>query len=564
MRYLSSFFLLVAVGCGGSDTSPGEGTPETCTAGESQTIPCESDPSGAQEQVCVDGRWENAGECLEAEGCSEPGSREISCGLNGRGTQAQVCAAQQWENEGACADEDVCVDDEEKLRACALEDAGQRRQVCSGGQWQDVEGCTCPAGQAYDALADACFEPIECDEEAAPFGGGDGTEENPFAICSATQLAAVADHLEAHFVLARSLDLSEVEGFVPLGSELAPFVGVFDGAGRTLLGLNLAREEEDGVGLFRQVGSAAAEGSEGSEDSEGTPGVVRNARLVDFVVVGAVETGALAARVVHAASVVEGVHVIGGQVTGTDYVGGLVGINSGAVRSSSATAPVAGRLHVGGLVGNNSDGRVESSYAIGAVSGSSTGVGGLVGGNPNGTVESSYATGAVEGSLARVGGLVGDNSSGGTVRKSYATGSATAPGNAVGGLVGFNFHGAVQDSYATGAATSLGKYIGGLVGDNLYGSVERCYATGTVTGSENLGALVGYNELGAVNTSFALEQGELNLVGSIMAALAPSRLLTPAELAAQTTFTADDVDWDFTSLWTMSTARPVFRWQTDD
>ena len=91
---------------------------------------------------------------------------------------------------------------------------------------------------------------------------------------------------------------------------------------------------------------------------------------------------------------------------GENYVGGLVGRNSGGtISNSSATGAVTGTNSVGGLVGYN-EGTISNSYATGAVIGTVY-VGGLVGYN-EGTISNSYATGAVTGTI-RVGGLVGGN-----------------------------------------------------------------------------------------------------------------------------------------------------------
>jgi len=95
-------------------------------------------------------------------------------------------------------------------------------------------------------------------------------------------------------------------------------------------------------------------------------------------------------------------------VSGDSRVGGLVGQNRGSTVSNSyATGDVSGNNYVGGLVGFNSVGsKVSNSYATGTVSGDSR-VGGLVGYNLHfSTVSNSYATGTVSGS-DHVGGLVG-------------------------------------------------------------------------------------------------------------------------------------------------------------
>ncbi|MET3132057.1 filamentous hemagglutinin family protein [Oxalobacteraceae bacterium GrIS 1.11] len=129
-----------------------------------------------------------------------------------------------------------------------------------------------------------------------------------------------------------------------------------------------------------------------------------------------------------------------GNVSGTSQVGGLVGKNSGIIEKSYATGNVTGTTaFIGGLAGLNYFGTISNTYATGVVSGSQS-VGGLVGinqeaGGDGSTITNSYARGAVSGAT-NVGGLVGENGS--NINNSYATGlvAIIGDGTTVGGLVG--------------------------------------------------------------------------------------------------------------------------------
>jgi hypothetical protein len=89
-------------------------------------------------------------------------------------------------------------------------------------------------------------------------------------------------------------------------------------------------------------------------------------------------------------------------------------------------------------------------------------------------------------------GLFGYVGSGGKASHlGLVNGSVTGSSN-VGGLVGYNDYGTITDCHVTGSVTGNNSYIGGLVGDNP-GTVTECYATGSVTGNSYVGALVGYN-----------------------------------------------------------------------
>ena len=77
-----------------------------------------------------------------------------------------------------------------------------------------------------------------------------------------------------------------------------------------------------------------------------------------------------------------------GSVTGSSYVGGLVGRNSGRITTSYGSGMVTGDGSVGGLVGYNRRGSIATSYSTGAVSGEKE-VGGFVGRNGYGEINSS-------------------------------------------------------------------------------------------------------------------------------------------------------------------------------
>jgi len=181
-----------------------------------------------------------------------------------------------------------------------------------------------------------------------------------------------------------------------------------------------------------------------------------------------------------------------------NYVGGLVGWNSGTITNCHATGVVSSKFRGGGLVGGNIGGSITNSYATVAVGRAGSTSGGLVGVNgsdnmPKSTITNSYATGDVSGGGG--GGLVGWNY--GTITNSYAMGDVSGGGG--GGLVGWNY-GSITNSYATGYLKSGG---GGLVEENS-GTIMNSYATGNVSGSNHAGGLVGDNKNeGTIENSYA-------------------------------------------------------------
>jgi len=215
------------------------------------------------------------------------------------------------------------------------------------------------------------------------------------------------------------------KGWQPIGTEDDSFTGSFDGRGYEICDLFINRPDEGNVGLFGEI------------DGEG---------------------------------VIKDTGEVNATVSGKDNVGSLVGQSSGTVSRCCSSANVTGHEFVGALLGDNSGGAVSNSYATGSVSGT-LGVGGLVGSNDGGTVSNSYATSNVAGNSC-VGGLVGWSYYG-TVSDSYSSGDVTGDSIA-GGLVGFNFEGTVSNSYSAGGVTGH-SWVGGLVGRNDYGAVTNSY-----------------------------------------------------------------------------------------
>ena len=359
--------------------------------------------------------------------------------------------------------------------------------------------------------------------------GGAGTGLDPYRLTdiygvqgmgSSSALRAASYQLANDIAAAGTSGWNGGAGFVPVGTDLAPFTGSLNGAGYVINGLTIDRPTMDNVGLIGFSGSISG---------------------------------------------ISNLGLVGGSVTGGAAVGGLVGVNFGSITQSHATGAVTGAVaespSVGGLVGINDGGSITQSYATGAVTGSAYGmfVGGLVGTNLGGSIMQSYATGAVTGSAGStyVGGLVGFNILGGSITQSYATGAVTGSANGafVGGLVGENSGGSITQSYATGAVTG-DVYVGGLVGTNNFGSsITQSYATGAVTGGFFFGGLVGGN-VGTVQTSFWFKPADgtrNSLDNGFGTGLNATAMRNPASFTG----------WDLSSTWNLENApRPFLRyWQ---
>jgi Subtilase family len=207
--------------------------------------------------------------------------------------------------------------------------------------------------------------------------------------------------------------------------------------------------------------------------------------------------------------------------------GGLAGFNSGTISNAFATGDVVGSSGIGvfttlgGLTAVNL-GSISNSLASGDVGNSGIAnlqAGGLAGIN-SGTILSTSALGNVQvgdGSIA--GGLVASNSVSGAIAASTASGVVTSTGanSTIGGLAGASA-GTITSSTAFGAVTSTGanSTIGGLVGINT-GTITNSVASGVVTSTganSTVGDFVGAN-LGIIIGGPLIPNGTTSLLPTL-------------------------------------------------
>jgi hypothetical protein len=244
---------------------------------------------------------------------------------------------------------------------------------------------------------------------------GRGTAADPYRLGTLGQLIALSEApflWDKHFILTADIDLAPhlagrkiFDKAVIAPNSSSPFIGVLDGKGHTISHLTIRGQSD--LGLFGRLESGAE---------------VKNLGVMDV------------------------------NITGDGDVGGLVGVNGGALSRCYATGTVSGTYDVGGLVGSTEEGTVTQCYTTGAVSGTQ-----------------------------RVGGLVGHTGEyylrPSTVTRCYST-SEVSGDSYVGGLVGWNENGTVTQCYSTGTVSG-GSYVGGLVARNGWNGDE--WWRGTVT-----------------------------------------------------------------------------------
>jgi len=329
------------------------------------------------------------------------------------------------------------------------------------------------------------------------YSGGTGESNNPYRIGTKTDLMALASNTVDYdkcFILISDIDVggqSFTRAIIAEDSDVGvvyngtAFIGTFDGNGHKVRNFLISGGNASYLGLFGYIG---------------TGGSVKNLGLESCAVSGYNYVGGLAGYVIGCN--IDNCYSTGNVYSSpAQCVGGLVGYmgNDGAIIGSISNCYTTGRVYgntrVGGLVGKNYS-SIHNCYSTGTVISGTTYVGGLVGqAGGNSTISQCFSTSGISGGTTYVGGLVGDNY-GISINDCYSTGNVSGGSNSqyVGGLVGMNSS-SIMDSYSTSkvSGSSGSQYIGGLTGYS-YGAISNCYSTGEVSGSSDsrsVGGLVG-------------------------------------------------------------------------
>lgn len=239
-----------------------------------------------------------------------------------------------------------------------------------------------------------------------------------YTVTSADGLMNVAELVnggktDINITLDKNIDLTGKD-WTPIGTDYDnSYKGTFDGGGHTITGLTFTTNDEY-AGLFGWLNRA---------------GTVKNV-------------------------VMEGVQITSHQIYGGS-IGGVVGSGWGTIENCSVSGSVSGTVYVGGVVGVQ------------------------IGGSITGCSSSATVKGMVD-----VGGVAGQTNSSATLTACYATGNVIIEMDpkkniAGGSLVGMNAGSSLLACYATGNVTSTGSstgymHIGGFLGNN-YTTVTAGY-----------------------------------------------------------------------------------------
>ena len=243
-------------------------------------------------------------------------------------------------------------------------------------------------------------------------------DDGSYTVYNADGLMNIAELVnggktDINITLDKNIDLTG-KAWTPIGTDYDnSYKGTFDGGGHTITGLTFTTNDEF-AGLFGWLNRA---------------GTVKNV-------------------------VMEGVQITSNQIYGGS-IGGVVGYGWGTIENCSVSGSVSGTVYVGGVVGVQ------------------------IGGSITGCSSSATVKGTVD-----VGGVAGQTNSSATLTACYATGNVIIEMDpkkniAGGSLVGMNAGSSLLACYATGNVTSTGSstgkvHIGGFLGDN-YTTVTAGY-----------------------------------------------------------------------------------------
>ena len=270
--------------------------------------------------------------------------------------------------------------------------------------------------------------------EAEDLGYIYDSNTNTYTVYNANGLMNVAELVnggktDINITLDTDIDLTGKD-WMPIGTS-NPYSGTFDGGGHTITGLTFTTNDEH-AGLFGWLSKA---------------GTVKNV-------------------------VMEGVQITSNQIYGGS-IGGVVGYSWGTIENCSVSGSVSGTVYVGGVVGVQ------------------------IGGSITGCSSSATVKGTVD-----VGGVAGQTNSSATLTACYATGNVIIEMDpkkniAGGSLVGMNAGSSLLACYATGNVTCTGSstgkvHIGGFLGNNYAPVMTACYW------KNNHEQGIGYNKEGTV------------------------------------------------------------------
>ena len=368
------------------------------------------------------------------------------------------------------------------------------------------------------------------DNAASAFAGGTGTEDDPYQIATAEQLAKLSKDVSEgtsyqgnYFILTENIDLSTYR-WVPIGiykwmsngtSIEKSFRGYLDGSNKTISGMVVdERGDQNSAGFFGSIRNGQEGNIVGAKDLTISGATVYLSEDGLMECSGGILGGDIIGNE-NSMVVFENIRVSGfvevNSTNGFNKIGGMLGYASWvkAINCHAENVSISGASNSGGFVGNDNGSVFENCTASGTVSGKWV-LGGFVG----------YTTGTVS------------NKAVGVSTYTYCSADVDVSGNdwRLGGFVGHAEYGEFNNCVAYGDVTSSvtgwNPKIGGFIGESGdqennpdgYANATNCHAAGTVTSASpdyEAGGFVGTYSGGTLtDCSFDIEKNPtLNAAG---------------------------------------------------
>ena len=338
-------------------------------------------------------------------------------------------------------------------------------------------------------------------ETADSFSSGNGTEEDPYIIETAEQLAFFASQVnagetfEGKFIsIIKSINLGNKE-FTPIG--VGPtgetpnnwdwsgyFNGTLDGKGNVITGIKITQPTMHGVGL---IGCLQEKG------------IVKNLNIYE------------------------------GTIIGNTRVGGIAGASIGKIINCTNKATIIAQdnentnsgIVVGGIVGLINKGSIDNCKNYGNVTakddsltvGKGKFAGGIVGQayasmGEDITVSNCTNSGTIIAVYQSVGGIMGCSYTNKITIKNCSNSGKVSTGDSeklvtvmAGGIIGWVRDETIIDGCTnSGNITATKGYVGGIVGQQNVGTIEDCINNGKIIAeSQQAGGIVGRQDEGKIN-----------------------------------------------------------------
>jgi len=244
------------------------------------------------------------------------------------------------------------------LKFTSTDDTGKLTMKGNGNPW--TAGFSSPTYENVEDLTEGFTSFAVIGTQM--LSGGDGSSGNPYLISSATDLVILSAITNApyefsenkYYQLINDINCTGLSGFEPIGTDSDPFIGTFDGNGKTISGLTYNTTSYTSLtGLFGIVGK-----------TNGTAGTVKNLTLSgcqfgggedNGAIIGYLNNGTIQNCTISSCTISSGnaQSPMSGGIAGTFYKGTIEDctINGGTITASTTYTTGSGNAYAGGIAG---------------------------------------------------------------------------------------------------------------------------------------------------------------------------------------------------------------------